>query len=291
MTRLHYGTAYNANVRFSVINSTELVKETIRKHNLSLLPAIALGRAITGVSLVLPWLSINETWTLLIEGKGVLKKIASQVRASGRVRGYVIPKNLELPPEHKFNSLKEVIGKGTLKVIRDLGLKNPYISSVPLKTGEIAEDLAYYFTISEQIPTAISLGLSFDESGNITNSGGLIIQILNGSIDDKIVTEIEKRFTKINPITKALYENSPIEVLKYVFENNLEEVLTTEVSFSCDCTQSKAINSLKVLPEKELNFLIQKGEAEVICKWCNTKYTFKKDELRKILNEKQEEKL
>ncbi|SHH29127.1 Hsp33 family molecular chaperone HslO [Thermosipho atlanticus] len=283
---LKHGIAYNALVRFSVIDSTQLVAFAQKKHELSPLPAVALGRLLTGVSLMIPWLSEKERLTYIIEGRGALKSIVAQAKHNGNIRGYISPTILDyqLNKEGKFD-LKSAIGGGTLKVVRDLGLKHPYVTPIPLISGEIAEDLAYYFTVSEQIPSAIALGVLIDKNG-IKKAGGIIIQILDKSLDKKIIEKIEKKFKEITPISDFLSNHSPLDVITYIFGDAIEQILEKEVKFKCDCSKEIAYESLKVLTKEDLNFLLNKEKTEVVCKWCNTKYYFTKKEIEKIKLEK-----
>lgn len=286
---LKHGISFNALVRFSVVESTDIVDEARKRHELAPLPAVALGRLITGVSLMVPWMSEKEKLTYVIEGSGPLKIIAAQAKSNGDVRGYVSPTIIEniLNEQGKFD-LKSAVGKGTLKVIRDLGLKNPYVTPVPLQSGEIAEDLAYYFTVSEQIPSAVALGVLVDKNG-IKKAGGIIIQILDRNLDPDIIERIEKRFKEITPITSFLLNHTLFDAVKYIFEDSIEEILEKEVKFKCDCSKERAYESLKVLTKEDLDFLLNQEKAEVVCKWCNTKYYFTKEEIEKVKNEKLEE--
>ncbi|MBO8160884.1 MAG: Hsp33 family molecular chaperone HslO [Thermosipho sp. (in: Bacteria)] len=287
---LKHGISYNALVRFSVIDSTEIVEEARKKHDLSPLPAVALGRLLTGAALMTPWLSEKERLTYIIEGKGALKHIAAQAKFDGSVRGYVTPKILDFPLNNlgKFD-LKGAIGGGTLRVVRDLGLKTPYVTPIPLQSGEIAEDLTYYFTVSEQIPSAIALGVLVDKNG-IKKAGGIIIQILDKGLDPKIISELEKKFKEITPITDFLSKNKPLDAVNHIFGNAVEEILEKEIKFKCDCSREKAYESLKVLTKEDIDYLLNEEKAEVECKWCGTKYYFSSEELKRIKKEKLEDK-
>lgn len=281
------GTSHNALVRFSVIDSTDIVSYATKKHGLSPITAVALGRLLTAVSLMIPWLTEKETLTYLIEGKNSIKYIAAQARGNGTVRGYINPKIVETitNSDGKFD-IKNAIGDGTLKVIRDLGLKTPYVTPVNLVSGEIAEDIAYYFTVSEQIPTAIALGVLVDKNG-IKRAGGLIVQILDKSLPEKDILEIERKFKEIAPITNFLENHSAIDALNHIFGDKIEKTEERNVEFKCDCSHEKAVESLKLLKPEELKEMIDKdGKAEVECKWCSTKYYIDKDEIKKILEEK-----
>ncbi|ABR30174.1 molecular chaperone Hsp33 [Thermosipho melanesiensis] len=281
------GIAYKALVRFSVIDSTDLVKTATKKHNLSPITSVALGRLLTGIALMVPWLSKNDTLTYIIEGSNKIKYIAAQSKNNGNVRGYILPKIVDTITNEKGKfDLKSAIGNGTLKVVRDLGLKTPYVTPIKLISGEIAEDLTYYFTISEQIPSAIALGVLVDKNG-IKRAGGIIIQILDQSLPKKDITEIEKKFKEITPITNFLEKHTPIDALKHIFGKKIEKTETHEINFRCSCSHQKALESLKLLKVDELKEIIIKNEiVEVSCKWCSTTYKIKPEEVKKILEEK-----
>ncbi|MBZ4649493.1 Hsp33 family molecular chaperone HslO [Thermosipho sp. (in: thermotogales)] len=285
---LKNGIAYKALVRFSVIDSTQIVRAATEKHGLSPISAVALGRLLTGAALMIPWLSEKETLTYIIEGSNQIKYIASQAKSDGTVRGYVIPKIVETMTNElgKFD-LKNAIGKGTLKVVRDLNLKTPYVTPVELVSGEIAEDLAHYFAVSEQLPTAIALGVLVDKNG-IKKAGGIVIQILDKNLPESDILEIEKKFKEITPISNFLENNTVEDVVKHIFGDKIEKIEEREVEFKCNCSYQKAVESLKLLKVDELKEMLNEGKAEVECKWCSTKYYIEKEDIEKILEEKEE---
>ncbi|EKF50228.1 chaperonin HslO [Thermosipho africanus H17ap60334] len=285
---LKNGIAYKALVRFSVIDSTQIVRAATEKHGLSPISAVALGRLLTGAALMIPWLSEKETLTYIIEGSNQIKYIASQAKSDGTVRGYVIPKIVETMTNElgKFD-LKNAIGKGTLKVVRDLNLKTPYVTPVELVSGEIAEDLAHYFAVSEQLPTAIALGVLVDKNG-IKKAGGIVIQILDKNLPESDILEIEKKFKEVTPISNFLENNTVEDAVKHIFGDKIEKIEEREVEFKCNCSYQKAVESLKLLKVDELKEMLNKGKAEVECKWCSTKYYIEKEDIEKILEEKEE---
>ncbi|WP_114702173.1 Hsp33 family molecular chaperone HslO [Thermosipho africanus] len=285
---LKNGIAYKALVRFSVIDSTQIVRTATEKHRLSPISAVALGRLLTGAALMIPWLSEKETLTYIIEGSNQIKYIASQAKSDGTVRGYVIPKIVETMTNElgKFD-LKKAIGRGTLKVVKDLNLKTPYVTPVELVSGEIAEDLAHYFAVSEQLPTAIALGVLVDKNG-IKKAGGIVIQILDKNLPESDILEIEKKFKEITPISNFLENNTVEDVVKHIFGDKIEKIEEREVEFKCNCSYQKAVESLKLLKVDELKEMLNEGKAEVECKWCSTKYYIEKEDIEKILEEKEE---
>ncbi|MCD6449703.1 MAG: Hsp33 family molecular chaperone HslO, partial [Thermotogaceae bacterium] len=169
-----YGYAFDGKLRFSVARTKSLVEEARLRHNLSPIVTVALGRLLTGASLTTPWLAETEVITFAIESNGPIGRIVAQAR-NFTVRGYVSNPVVETVIKDRKFDLSSVIGGGSLDIVRDLGLKTPYTSQVPLQTGEIAEDIAYYYAKSEQLPTAISLGVKIGKAG-VIQAGGFALQ-------------------------------------------------------------------------------------------------------------------
>ncbi|MCD6552301.1 Hsp33 family molecular chaperone HslO [Thermotoga sp.] len=280
---IYYGTIFDHKVRFSIVRMKEVVEEVRNRHNLSYLATVVLGRALIGAALMTPWLAEGERWTLDIEGDGPIRKVIAQSTNKFTVRGYVANPSVELPlkENRKFN-VSGAIGRGALRVIRDLGLKTPFVSQVPLVSGEIAEDLAYYFTVSEQIPSAFSLGVLMDTRG-VKIAGGFAVQILDRSLEKENVEMIENNIKNLPYVTKLFQETEPLDVLEMIFGEKVGFVETAEIRYRCDCNREKAKSALLVLDEKELEDMRKEGKGEVICKWCSTKYVFSEEELRELL--------
>lgn len=280
-----FGTAYNGNLRFSAIDSRDIVSELMERHHLSYLPTVVLGRLVTASSLAIPWLSEKEIITFVISSNGPAGNIVSQASSKGTVRGYISNSQFELEPNSmgKFD-VKSAINNGELTVIRDVGLKTPYISKVPIVSGEIAEDIAYYYTKSEQIPSAFALGVLMDSNG-VVNAGGLAVQILDKNIPNSVVEKIESTFQNFS-MTHALMHKSLEDIVNYIL--NTDDVLFEEMNvlFKCNCSRERAFESLKVLDKEDIYELITEGKAEITCKWCNSIYVFEKEELRKVLENK-----
>ena len=285
MDFIYYGTAFDAKVRFSAAITKNIVEEARRRHSLSPLACAVLGRALTGALLVSPWLAERETFTIDILGDGPVKRVVAQ-SSSFKVRGYVGNPSISLPLKKsgKFD-VGKAVGKGTLRVIRDLGLRNPYVSQVPIKSGEIAEDLAYYFNVSEQIPTAMALGVLVGTEG-VRMAGGFAIQILERDLDESIIERLEKNVKKIGAVTKYLSTHSPLDILEEILGNDLVEYERRIVKFECNCTREKAYNALMVLSSGEIEDMLEEKKGEVVCKWCGKRYLFLEDELKRALNEK-----
>lgn len=285
MGKLIFGTAYEGMLRFSVTDSTDIVTELRERHRLSYLPTVVLGRLVTASSLVIPWLSEKEVITFVISSNGPAGNVVSQANGNGTVKGYISNTQFELDPNlvGKFD-VKSAIGNGDLTVVRDVGLKTPYISKVPIVSGEIAEDIAYYYTKSEQIPSAFALGVLMDSNG-VINAGGLAIQILDRNLPQSVIEKIEAKLNNFS-MTSSLKNSTLKEIISYILDVN--DLIFEEKStfFKCNCSKEKAYESLKVLETEDIYELIAEGKAEITCKWCNSVYIFEKDELQKLLREK-----
>ncbi len=289
MGRLIYGTAYDGMIRFSLIDSKDIVSELRERHKLSYLPTVVLGRLTTAAGLVIPWLSEKETITFVISGDGPAENVVSQSSAKGTVRGYITNKSFELEPNEigKFD-VKNAIGQGELTVVRDVGLRTPYVSKMPLVSGEIAEDIAYYYTKSEQIPSAFALGVLMDQNGVLT-SGGLAVQVLDKHLSNEVTNSIESNLKKFS-MTHYLFDNIPLEeIASYVLEVDNLIYEETNVSFKCNCNKEKAFESIMILELEDLYELLSEGKAEVTCKWCGSAYLFNKEDIEKAIELKKRE--
>ncbi|WP_448374880.1 Hsp33 family molecular chaperone HslO [Fervidobacterium sp.] len=289
MARLLYGTAFNGMLRFSLINSKDIVEQLRGRHSLSYLPTVVLGRLSTAAALVVPWLAEKESITFVINGDGPAGTVVAQSHADGSVRGYITNPTFELEPNEfgKFD-VKRAVGNGDLTVVRDVGLKTPFVAKVPLVSGEIAEDVAYYYTKSEQLPSAFALGVLMDSSG-VAKSGGLAIQILDRSISEDVISNIEKRLSVFS-ITNFIDEMSLEEIARFVL--GTQEIIFEEMEavFRCNCSREKAYASLRILELDDLYELLGEEKAEVTCKWCSSRYLFDSDEIRSLIEEKKSDK-
>ncbi|KAF2962137.1 Hsp33 family molecular chaperone HslO [Fervidobacterium sp. 2310opik-2] len=289
MGRLIYGTAYDGMIRFSLIDSKDIVSELRERHKLSYLPTVVLGRLTTAAGLVIPWLSEKETITFVISGNGPAGNVVSQSSAKGTVRGYITNKDFELEPNEigKFD-VKNAIGQGELTVVRDVGLRTPYVSKVPLISGEIAEDVAYYYTKSEQIPSAFALGVLMEKNGVLT-SGGLAVQILDRHLPNEVIIKIESNLKNFS-MTHYLFDNIPLEeIASYVLGVNKLIYEETNVVFKCNCSKEKAFESIMILELEDLYELLSEEKAEVTCKWCGLVYLFDKEDIEKAIELKKKE--
>ncbi len=283
MDRLIYGHAFDGKLRFSAASMKNTVEQARLRHTLSPIATAALGRALIGAALAIPWLAETEVLTIDIEAKGPIKRIVAQSRGNFTVRGYVSnPLVEDRVKDGKFD-VAAIVGGGVLRVVRDLGLKTPHTSQVPIRSGEIAQDLAYYYTVSEQLPTAMALGVLVGRSG-VISAGGYALQVIDRSLSEDVLNELERRVTETGAVTKHLSEGETIvDVLYELLGNELGHYEENEVSYECQCTREKAKESLMVLNIQDLQEMIKEGEAEVTCKWCGKRYYFGEDEIREVL--------
>ena len=286
MGRIVHGHAFEGRLRFSAVNMKDVVEEARLRHSLSPVATAALGRALSAAALAIPWLAETETLTMDFDTLGPIGRIVAQSRGNFTVRGYVSNPSVEgSVKDGKFEVSKIVVG-GTLRVVRDLGLKTPYVSQVPIISGEIAQDIAYYYASSEQIPTAIVLGVLVGKKG-VLEAGGYALQVLDRSIGEEKLEELEKRVREIGAITSHLRRGETIEdVLSLVLGEEFGDYSEGTVKFRCSCSREKAFQSLLVLRIEELEEMKEEGFAEVTCKWCGKRYIFDEDDLELAIMEK-----
>ncbi len=275
-------------VRVSFINSRDMVEEARRIHKTSPVATAALGRTLTMTALIGSGMKDKEdTVSVFIKGDGPLGQIVTTANGDGMVKGYVANPAAHLPK--KSNGKLDVgtaVGKGSLSITMDLGLKEPYCRQVPLVTGEIAEDFTYYYAKSQQIPTAISLGVLVDTDYTVKQAGGLFIQLMPGC-DDETAAIIEKNVTELPSVTTMLEEGMSEDlIVTSVFAGLFFKYLDEdEYNYECDCSRGKIEKALISLGEKELTAMIEEDhKAEVTCRFCPEVYKFTEFELIELLN-------
>ncbi len=268
--------------------TTELVEEARRIHGTSRTASAALGRALTGGLLMGALLKRGQRLALKFEGSGPLKKIIVEADQDGTVRGFVAVPDAEVPlKDEKLNVSAALGSRGLLTVVKDLGLKEPYQGVVNLLTGEIAEDIAHYYAESEQIPSAVGLGVFVNIEGIVTASGGFLIQSLPPS-EEGIVDQLVANIRKIPSITELLRQGkSPEDLIEAIFSGVPYIPLgKRDLSFRCSCSRDRIERVLISLGSVELEKLItEQGEADVTCEFCRSAYHFTKGELEKLQQE------
>ena len=283
-------------IRIFCIRTTNLTDIARLKHGLSPLSTVVLGRTMAGAVLLTTLVkhATEQRVLLRIEGDGPAGIVVAEANGKGEVRGFIQNKQLELKSKvvngkKKFD-VKSAIGKGTLTVVKDLGLRTPYESSVPIVSGEIAEDIAYYLLKSEQIPSAVSLGVLIGEDGKVQAAGGFLVQPLPGAKDENIA-KIEENVKKLPSMTELLTSGKrPEDIIEQVLEGFTVKVLALkELTFKCRCSKETAEQSLFLLSIEDLKKLIEEGGAEIKCNFCSSVYYFTPQEIENIIKLKEKE--
>lgn len=274
-------------VMASAITGRELVEQARRIHAATPVATAALGRALMGASMMGNQLKgADNSLTLQIKGGGPLGMITCVAESSGDVRGYVQNPEVFLP----LNDLQKLdvggaVGReGTLTVMKDLGLKEPYIGQIPLVSGEIAEDLTAYFATSEQFPTACALGVLVDTDQSVKAAGGYLIELLPGA-DDEVIDKVERGVRRSGYVTDHFAAGvTPLELVKEILSEFEVEVLeTTPVSYRCDCSRERVTRALVSLGREELYRIVkEQGECSLTCQFCRKEYRFSGEELNAL---------
>ena len=281
-------TAANDQIRAFVCDTKELVEEARNKHGLSKVCTAALGRLLTGGAMIgIMMKGDNDVLTLQMKGDGPIGSVTVTADSKGNVKGYVGNPEIELPPNYAGKlDVGAAIGYGTLTVIKDLGLKEPYASTVPLGTSEVAEDLTYYFASSEQVPSAVALGVLVDKDGSVKQAGGFILQVMPFA-EEKTISFLEEKISNTPSVT-AMFEKgmSAEDILEFLLGDlgiNITKKVPTQ--FKCNCSRERVFKVFASLPKKDLTEIISEGkDVEVKCHFCNTAYSYSTDEISKILN-------
>lgn len=287
--KLIRATAQDGAIRIVGAITTDLVNEAVKIHNCAATAAAALGRMLTAGCLMGAMLkSDNESLTLQISGGGEAKGVVVTAYSNASVKGYIGNPEVDLPANSKGKlDVGGAIGKnGNLLVIRDMGLKEPYVGQVPIYTGEIGDDLAYYFTTSEQTPSAVGLGVLVNTDLSIKAAGGFIIQMLPGA-SELVADLITYRLQEIPSITELIEKGMTIEeILEFIFEDmNLNILDSLEPKFKCDCSRERVEKALISIGRKDLEEIYNEGkEEEITCHFCNTSYVFSNDDIGELLN-------
>ena len=279
-------TAADGQIRAFAATTKEMVETAKNAHNTSPIATAALGRLMTAAAMMGSDLKgEGELLTLRIEGDGPIGGLLVTADGKGDVKGYAFNPDVMLPPNPQGKlDVGGAVGLGILNVIKDMGLKEPYAGQVALQTGEIAEDLTYYFATSEQIPSAVGLGVLMNKDNTVRQAGGFIIQLLPFT-DEKIIEQLEKKITEMKSVTEMLEEGMTPEMLleEILGDFGLEITDTLPAQFSCNCSKERITKALISIGKKDLQEMIDDGEPiEVNCHFCNTNYTFSIDELKEI---------
>lgn len=277
-------------VMATALDSTDIVACAESLHKTSAVVTAALGRLLTATSLMGNALKgENSTITVKIDGNGPSGAIIAVADSRGDVRGYAVNPVVEIPlKENGKLDVSGAVGRdGTLYVIKDLGMKEPYNGFVPIATGEIAEDIAAYFAVSEQIPTVCALGVLVNPDLTVRVAGGYIIQLLPAAYGyDEVIDKLEANIKVMKPITTLLDEGKDIlDIVKIALAGFEVEVLSEQTAtYKCNCSRERFESALKSLNKTELEEMANEMEkAETVCQFCNSVYSFTRDEIRSFL--------
>ena len=277
-----------ANVLGFACVATGLVNEACRLHGASPTACAALGRALTGAALMAALLKDDQRVALKFEANGPLKKIIVEADSTGAVRGFVGVPEADVPLKNGKLDVSGVLGRdGFLTVMKDIGLGEPYKGIVKLRTGGIAEDIAFYFAESEQIPSAVGLGVFVEASGDVSAAGGFLVQALPPS-DEETVDRLIARLEGIAPVTEMMRSGkTPEDTLMAIFEGIPYHILDRrELVLDCACSRDRLERVLFSLGVDEITTLIKEhGGAEITCEFCRTQYHFSREELERPLAE------
>ena len=279
-------TAANASIRAFAITSRDLVETARTDHNTSPVMTAALGRLLSGGAMMGAMLKGDkDLLTLQIQCSGPAQGLTVTADSKGNVKGYAVNPVVNLPPNAQGKlDVGGALDLGILSVIKEMGLKDPYVGQCQLQTGEIAEDLTYYFATSEQIPSAVGLGVLMNKDNTVKQAGGFIIQLMPFT-SDEIIEKLEKRISEIDSVTMMLERGlSPEGILEEILgEFGVEVTDTLPTAFVCDCSKEKVSRALATISKKDMDSIINDGESiEVKCQFCNKAYTFDIDELKEI---------
>ena len=283
-------TAAGETVRAFAITSTELTAEAREIHHTFPVVTAALGRLLSAGAMMGSMMKgENDKLTLLMKGDGPIGQLTVTVDSHGNVKGFPAEPSVDIPLKRAGKlDVGGAIGKGTLTVIMDLGLKEPYNGQVEIQTGEIGDDLAYYFTVSEQTPSAVGLGVMVDTDSSVKHAGGFIIQMMP-DVEEETVAAIEAKLDGADPVTTMMEKGmSPEDILEYYLGDlDLKINEKLPVQYHCDCSKERVAGALATLSTKDLEDIINDGEEiEVKCYFCNSAYKFQVDELKEMIDQR-----
>lgn len=280
-------TAANAQIRAFACTTKNMVEAARIAHDTSPVVTAALGRLLTAGAMMGSMLKgANDMLTLQIQGSGPIKGLTVTADSKAQVKGYALHPQVMLPPNEKGKlDVGGAVGIGILNVIKDLGLKEPYTGQTVLQTGEIADDLTYYFATSEQVPSSVGLGVLMEKDNTVKQAGGFIVQLMPFA-EEKVIEKLEKNLEKITSVTALLEEGkTPKELLELLLEGLSMEILDeVPTAFSCNCSKERVAKAIVSIGEKDIQEMIEDGkEIEVNCHFCNKNYTYSIEELKEML--------
>lgn len=279
-------TAADAQVRVFAATTREMAEEARSHHNTSPVATAALGRLLTaGAMMGIMQKGDKDKLTLQIKCSGPIKGLTVTADAAGNVKGYAENPDVMLPPSKAGKlDVGGALDMGVLNVIKDMGLKEPYVGQTHLVSGEIAEDLAYYYATSEQVNSSVALGVLMSKDNTVKQAGGFILQLMPFA-EETVISQLEQNINKLSSVTTMLEEGyTPEKMVDVLLEGLDHEILdTVETKFYCDCSKERVEKALISVGREELQSMIDDGKpVEVKCHFCNTDYSFDVEELKKL---------
>ena len=279
-------TAADSQVRAFAITAGELVEEARKRHNTSPVATAALGRLLAGGAMMGSMMK-NDTdmLTVKVRGNGPLGGITVTADSKADVKGYVENPDVMLPPKNGKLDVGGAVGIGIMQVIKDMGLKEPYIGDTMLVTSEIAEDLTYYFASSEQVPSSVGLGVLMEKDNTVKCAGGFIIQMMPFAKEETIA-QIEENLKNVTSVTELLDRGyTPEQILEELLGNvGLEITDTMPAQFTCNCSKERVEKAVASIGRKDIQEMIDEGkDIEVKCHFCNSAYNYTVEDLKRIM--------
>ena len=279
--------AANSQIRAFAATTKDIVEEAKNIHNTSPVATVALGRLLTGGAMMgVMMKGDKDVLTLQIECNGPIGGLVVTSDSKGNVKGYVNNPDVMLPPNAKGQiDVAKALDLGVLSVIKDIGLKEPYVGQTILVTSEIAEDLTYYFMESEQVPSSVGLGVLMNKDNTVRQAGGFIIQLMPDT-SDEIIDKLEEKIKSITSVTAMLEEEkTPEMILEYILGDfGLKITETIPTGYHCNCSRERVEKALISIGKNELKEMIKEGkDEEVNCHFCNKKYVFTTQDLKNIV--------
>ena len=280
-------TAANNQVRAFAATTRDVVETARQAHNTSPVATAALGRLLTaGAMMGVMMKNEKDMLTIQIKCDGPIQGLTVTSDITGDVKGYVENPDVMLPPSKKGKlDVATALGLGVLNVIKDMGLKEPYVGQTILMTSEIAEDLTYYFATSEQVPSSVGLGVLMEKDNTVKQAGGFIVQVMP-FVSEEVVAKLEANIANLEPVTTMLDKGyTPEQILETVLEGlDVEFTDSLPTKFSCNCSKSRVEKALISIGRKDIVEMINDGkDIEMHCHFCNTRYNFTVEELKEIL--------
>ena len=280
-------TAAHGQIRAFAVTSRDTVEKARAAHNTSPVVTVALGRLLSAASMMgIMMKGDDDLLTIKIESNGPVEGLTVTADSKGRVKGYAFNPNVIIPNNSKGQlDVASALGLGVMSVIKDIGLKEPYVGQTILVTSEIADDITYYFATSEQVPSSVGLGVLMNKDNTVEQAGGFIIQLMPDASED-IIDKLEKRIGEIKSVTEMLENGmTPENILEHILgDMDLDVLETIPTEFYCNCSKERVEKAVISVGKKEIQDMIDEGkDIEVKCHFCNTAYKYTVDELKDIL--------